>query len=164
MDEAHRQTGAGELDGAASGAPDNAASAPLQTGPDGPTDTGADSAPPTPPFDETLVEELGALIDNGRNYAQAEISFQKTRAMLMAKLVSQWLGLVIVALIMVHIASLALAVGLVIALAPLVTIWGAIAIVLGLLLLTAFLFGRKAYKRAQHLADVFLSEEERGEK
>ena len=164
MDEAHRKTGAGDLDGAASGAPDNAASAPLQTGPDGPTDTGADSAPPTPPFDETLVEELGALIDNGRNYAQAEISFQKTRAMLMAKLVSQWLGLVIVALIMVHIASLALAVGLVIALAPLVTIWGAIAIVLGLLLLTAFLFGRKAYKRAQHLADVFLSEEERGEK
>ena len=58
----------------------------------------------------------------------------------------------------------AVAVGLVIALAPLVTIWGAIAIVLGLLLLTAFLFGRKAYKRARHLAKVFLSEEERGEK
>ena len=164
MDEAHRQTGAGDLDGAASGAPDNAASAPPQTGPDGQTDTEGDSAPPTPPFDETLVEELGALIDNGRNYAQAEISFQKTRAMLMAKLVSQWLGLVIVALIMVHIASLALAIGLVIALAPLVTIWGAIAIVLGLLLLNAFLFGRKAYKRARHLAEVLLSEEERGEK
>lgn len=163
MDEAHRQTGAGDLDGAGSGTPDDAASPAPQTGPNGPSDTAADTAPPTPPFDETLVEELGALLDNGRNYAQAEISFQKTRALLMAKLVSQWLGLVIIALIMVHIASLALAVGLVIALAPLVTIWGAIAIVLGLLLVTAFFFGRKAYKRARHLAEVFLSDKERDE-
>lgn len=106
-------------------------------------------------FDETLFEETSALIDDGRNYVEAEIAFQKIRAKLAGRLAGASLGLVVLALILLHIALLALAVGLVIALAPLVTIWGAILIVVGALLLAVGLLGWMAMKRAEKLGALF---------
>ncbi|MAY19309.1 MAG: hypothetical protein CL955_01650 [Erythrobacteraceae bacterium] len=150
MEDAHRQPGALPVDDAA-------------------PDTSADS-PPSPPDDladintfdeeevdrdESLLDEVGALIDDGRTYAQAEIAFQKTRAKLTGRLLGVSLAYVAVALILLHIAFLALAVGLVIALAPLVTIWGAIGIVVGGMLLLVALLCWLAYKRAAKLGDIF---------
>ncbi|BDI61062.1 hypothetical protein MACH05_16220 [Qipengyuania nanhaisediminis] len=109
--------------------------------------------------DEGLVEEIGHVIDDARNYAQAEIAFQKTRAALAGRTVGIAAGFVILALILLHIALLALAVGLVIALAPLVSIWGAIAIVVGaLLVLTGYLL-LKARARARKLAGLFAKDQ-----
>jgi hypothetical protein len=85
--------------------------------------------------DEGLIEELGAVIDDARLYATAELAFQKTRAKLLGRNVGVAAGAIVLALILLHIALIAMAVGLVIALAPLVGIWGAIAIVVGAMLL-----------------------------
>ena len=130
-----------------------------------PTDAGpSDPAPPPPPrFDESLVEEAAALIDNTRTYAQAELGFQKTRARLAGKSVGLALVLAIIALILLHIAFLALAVGLVMALAPLMTIWGAIGIVFGGLLFLVALLVWLTIKRGKTLAAMFAADEKSSE-
>jgi hypothetical protein len=81
-----------------------------------------------------LRDDLSALVEDARTYAEAEIAFQKTRAGLAGKAAGRALGLLVLALVLLHIALIALAVGAVIALAPLVSIWGAIAIVVGVML------------------------------
>lgn len=83
----------------------------------------------------TLRDDVTALVDDARTYAEAEIAFQKTRAGLAGKTAGRALALLVLAVVLLHIALIALAVGAVIALAPLVTIWGAIAIVVGVLLI-----------------------------
>ena len=143
MDDAHRHPGAQQADDAAPDLSTDASALP----PDFPSDDDD--------YDESLIEELGALIDDGRTYAQAEIAFQKTRGKLAGRLVGVSLALVVIAVILLHIALLALAVGLVIALAPLVTSWGAVAIVVGGLLLLVALLGWMAFKRASKLGDLF---------
>lgn len=82
-----------------------------------------------------LRDDLSALVDDARTYAETEIIFQKTRAGLAGKAAARALLLLVLAGVLLHIALIALAVGAVIALAPLVTIWGAIAIVVGMLLI-----------------------------
>ena len=122
------------------------------------TDASSDQTPePSQPSDESLREELAALIDNGRNYAQAEIAFQKTRAALAGRSIGIAAAAAIVAIILLHIAFLALAVGLVMALEPLVTIWGAIGIVFGGLLLLVALLGWIALKNGKKLGYLFSS-------
>jgi len=112
-----------------------------------------------PPFgDESVTEELAALIDNGRTYAAAELAFQKTRAALAGRSIGIAVVCAIVAIILLHIAFLALAVGLVMALAPLVTIWGAIGIVFGGLLLLVAVLGWIALKNGQKLGRLFSSD------
>lgn len=143
MDDAERHPGAGHADDAA---PDPAGDIEAPQSGDG-------------EIEDTLIEEASAIIDDARTYAEAEIAFQKTRAKLAGRLVGASAGLVIVALILLHIALLALAVGLVIALEPVVTIWGAIAIVVGGLLLITGLLGWMAMKRAKKLSALFSSSE-----
>lgn len=81
-----------------------------------------------------LKDDVAALVEDARTYAAAEIAFQKTRAGLAGKTAARALVFLVLALVLLNLALIALAVGAVIALAPLVTIWGAIAIVVGLLL------------------------------
>jgi hypothetical protein len=114
----------------------------------------------TPQIDPSLMEEAGALIDNARTYAEAELGFQKTRAAFAGRLVGVSLGLVVVALILLHIAFLALAVGLVLAFETVVGIWSAIGIVFGGLLLVVALLGWGAFSRVQKLASLFSSSDE----
>ncbi|WP_299192448.1 phage holin family protein [uncultured Erythrobacter sp.] len=128
--------------------------------PDLPSDGPAQHTDPETEFEEGLFEEVSTLIDDGRNYAEAELAFQKTRAKLAGRSVGVAALAIALALILLHIAFLALAVGLVIALAPLVTIWGAIAIVVGGLLLLVVLLGRTAYKRAKTLSGLFSKPED----
>jgi fatty acid desaturase len=82
-----------------------------------------------------LRDDVTALIDDARTYAEAELAFQKIRAGLAGKRGGRALVLLVLALVLLNLALIALAVGAVIALAPLVTIWGAIAIVVGVLLI-----------------------------
>lgn len=109
-------------------------------------------------FDGTLIEEIGALIDDGRTYAAAEIAFQKARAKFTGRTVGIALVQLVLAVILLHIAFLALAVGLVIALAPLVTVWGAIGIVFGGLLLIVAILVMLAVKRGKRLGAYFSSD------
>lgn len=113
-----------------------------------------------PEYDETLGDEIATLIDDSRNYAAAEVQFQKTRA----KLAGRHAGIaglaLAIALVTFHIALLALAVGLVIALAPLVTIWGAVAIVVGGLLAVTAILANMALKRGRKLRALYSQREE----
>lgn len=113
-----------------------------------------------PQIDPSLMDEASALIDNARTYAEAELGFQKTRAAFAGRLVGVSLGLIVVALILLHIAFLALAVGLVLAFEPVVGIWGSIGLVFGGLLLVVALLGWGAFTRARKLASLFSSPEE----
>ena len=110
------------------------------------------------PYDESLTEEIAALIDDGRTYAQAELTFRKTQASLAGQKVGVIAGLGVLAIILLHLTFIALAVGMVIALEPLVTIWGAIAIVVGVLLLGVIALGLKLRSTAKSLADLFKDE------
>jgi len=118
---------------------------------------------PEPQFEETLIEEISNLANDGVAYVQAETAFQKTRATLAGKSAGMATAYLVVALVTFHIALLALAVGLVIALTPLITVWGAIVVVVGaLLLLTAWL-AFKAKKLADRISALFKSNDERGQ-
>nr|WP_298927679.1 phage holin family protein [uncultured Erythrobacter sp.] len=121
----------------------------------------ADTAPPDT-IDESIADEIAALIDDGRTYAEAEIAFQKTRAGIAGKSIGFSVAYVVVAIISLHIAVLALAVGMVMALEPLVTIWGAIAIVVGVLLLGTILLVLKAKGHAERLGLMFGSSNKDG--
>jgi len=114
----------------------------------------------SPAYDESVIEELGAVIDDAKLYATAELAFQKTRAKILGKSVGIAAAAVILALILLHISFIALAVGLVMALEPLVTIWGAIAIVVGVMLLCVGLLGYIAFSKGLLIAEMFASKEE----
>ncbi|MEM6828732.1 MAG: hypothetical protein AAF553_12370 [Pseudomonadota bacterium] len=117
---------------------------------------------PSPHYDESITEEVGALLEDAQLYATAELAFQKTRAKLVGKNVGIAAGAIIVAILLLNIALIALAVGFVIALAPLVTIWGAIALVVGALLAGVALLGAIAMKRGQMIGEMFATEKAPG--
>jgi hypothetical protein len=102
-----------------------------------------------------LRDEVTALVEDACTYAEAELAFQKTRASLAGKHGARALGMLVLALVLLHIALIALAVGAVIALAPLVTIWGAIAIVVGVMLVGVALLVRAAQSDGKLLGAMF---------
>lgn len=106
-----------------------------------------------------LREDVTALVEDARNYAEAELAFQKTRAALAGKHGARALVMLVLALVLLHIALIALAVGAVIALAPLVTIWGAIAVVVGVMLLGVALLVRAALGDGKMLSAMFASDD-----
>ena len=124
------------------------------------TDDQSDPAPPHPAYDESILEELGTLIDDAGLYVTAELAFQKTRAKLACKNLGIAAAAIILAIILLHIALIALAVGIVIALEPLVTIWGAIAIVVGVMLVGVVWLGFIALGRGRLLGELFSGAEQ----
>lgn len=128
-----------------------------------PADTALTPEPADTPEGSTgfsaLRDEVTALVEDARTYAEAEVAFQKTRASLAGKHGARALVMLVLALVLLHIALIALAVGAVIALAPLVTIWGAIAIVVGVMLLGVALLVRAAISDGKLLGAMFGSGE-----
>jgi hypothetical protein len=155
-------TGAGSQPGMGD---DPALDVPADAPPAGTTGGGSpDETPGTPPpensLDDGLFDEVVRVFDDGVTYAQAELGFQKTRAKLAGRAAGMAALYVTIALVLVHIALLALAVGLVIALAPFVTIWGAIAIVVGVILLGAVWLLLKARAKADKITALFTPDAE----
>ncbi|MEW9853947.1 phage holin family protein [Novosphingobium sp. M1R2S20] len=100
--------------------------------------------------ERSLNEDLQQLAQDARAYAEAEFQFQKSRAAYTANSAKSIAVLGIAALVVLFFAAIALVVGLVIALAPLLTAWGSTALVtLGLLGLAGFLLlrAKKRYDR-----------------
>lgn len=117
--------------------------------------SGLDAGPDEASGFAALRDDVAALVDDARTYAEAEIAFQKTRAVLAGKRGGRALVLVVLALVLLHVALIALAVGAVLALAPLVTIWGAIATVVGVLLFGVFLLVRAAASEGKVVSAMF---------
>jgi len=92
----------------------------------------------------SLLGDVEALIDDARTWFDAEIGYQKSRAGFVVGRVKLLIGLGLGALFFAIMALFGLTVGLIIALTPLITAWGATAVVVGLLLIGAGLMVRKA--------------------
>lgn len=111
--------------------------------------------------ERSLNEDLQQLAQEARAYAEAEFQFQKSRAAYSADATKSIAILAVTALVLVFFAMMALVVGLVIALAPLITAWGSTAVVtLGLLALAVVLL-LKAKKRLGRMMAIVGEEKAR---
>ncbi|TMM49836.1 phage holin family protein [Qipengyuania marisflavi] len=114
------------------------------TAPPPPIDLPDDHEPPEQgdgtQFRRSLVDDLLALFDDGKTYAEAELRYQRGRAGFAANRVKYALAYGLAAFGVLHLALIGLTVGLVIALAPLIGGWAATAIVvIGLIALGVML-------------------------
>ena len=107
-----------------------------------------------PVSDRSLLDDIEALVADTKTYFDAEVTYQTTRLSfvidrLKSAAVYGTMGAIIGVVLL-----MAVAVGLIIALAPLVTPWGATAVVAGLLALLLFLSLRKALSSWNSLMDA----------
>ena len=107
------------------------------------------------PASPSLTEEVLDLIEDGRTYAEAEFHYQKTRAAFAADRGKSVALYGLFALGFVHLALIALVVGAVIVLSPLITPLGATAVVTVALLIGAFILVRLAGARAREIGEAF---------
>lgn len=121
---------------------------------DGPTVQMNDSLPEPAfaeapdPADRSLIEDLRLLASDARTLAEAELAYQKSRASVLGGGLGKIAGLGAVAVLLVILAMVAVVVGLVFALTPILTAWGATAVVttgLLLLALTMALWARSSW-------------------
>lgn len=106
-----------------------------------------------------LSDEILALIEDGRTYAEAEFAFQKTRLSYTAQQGKSAALAVLAAFAFLHLALIAMVVGAVIALTPYLTAWGATAAVVGVLLIATLAVLLRARARARDIAEAFADEE-----
>ena len=99
-----------------------------------------------------LGDDLRQLIDDGRALAAAELAWQKSRAAYAGKQAGGIAILGLLAAALAFCALMALIFGLVLALTPLLTAWGAMAAAVGGLLLAALIFGAVAALRVKRVA------------
>jgi Flp pilus assembly protein TadB len=104
--------------------------------------------------DRSLQEDLHKLAEEARAYAEAEFAFQKSRAAYGVSAAKTIVLLLIAAAVVVFFAVMALVVGLVIALAPLITAWGSTALVTLALLGIAFFLLLRAKSRVGALLAI----------
>ena len=116
--------------------------------------TAGEDAPAEAPG-HSLTDDVRALIDDGKTYFEAELQFQKSRAAFVADRGRSGAIYGVAGLLLVHLALVALAIGLIIALTPLITAWGATAVVVGALLAAGVVLGLAAKKRFAGLSSAF---------
>ena len=109
--------------------------------------------PPTPADEDgerdlrSLRDDVEALIEDGKTYLETELVYQKTRAAFVADRAKGALIFGAAAALLGFLALIGLTVGLIIALTPLLTAWGASALVVAVLLLAAVLAARAAGRK-----------------
>ena len=106
-----------------------------------------------------LFDDIEALVDDGRTYLDAEISYQKTRISFVSDRLKKTLVYVVAATVLGLVAAIGLTVGLIIALTPLITAWGATALVVGVLLIIAYILLRRASGTWSSATRVFGSDQ-----
>jgi len=109
----------------------------------------------------SLRDDVEALIEDGKTYLETELVFQKTRAAYVADRAKGAVMYGAIAAFLAVLALIGLAVGLIIALAPLLTAWGSSALVVGVLLIAAFIFVRIASSRWNSLMAAIQGSPER---
>lgn len=109
---------------------------------------------PAPPG-SSLVDDLSALAEDGKTLFEAEIGFQKTRLAFAANRSKSAVLSGLMAVGFLHLALIALVVGAVIALEPYLTAFGATAVVVGILLFSAFLLLLRVRGSARDISEAF---------
>ena len=111
------------------------------------------------PSPASLTDDVSALLEDGKTYAEAELAFQKSRLAYASKLGRSAALLGLFALGFVHLALIALVVGMVIALSPILTPLGATLAVTAVLVLAALTFVLIAKQRIAELTKAFSEDE-----
>ena len=109
----------------------------------------------------SLTDDITALLEDGKTYAEAELQYQKSRAAYSANRLKYALVYGAGAFAIFHMALIGLTVGAVIALAPLVGPWLATLIVVGSLILVGVFLLRKLKSKIDDVRWAF-GEDERG--
>ncbi|KQM17503.1 hypothetical protein ASE49_10710 [Novosphingobium sp. Leaf2] len=104
--------------------------------------------------DMSLMQDLRQLADEAKSLAQAEIAYQKSRASFVGSEARTIVVLMVLAAVMVFFAGIALVVGSVIALVPLLGPWAATACVTLVLLLLAVLGGLSVRARIRRIMTI----------
>lgn len=102
-----------------------------------------------------LSEEIVTLVEDVRTFVQTEIAYRRAMTAFIMDRAKAVVISGIVAAVLVFFAIFALVFGLILGLAPLITPWGATAVVVGLLLLVAIILGRRAAKIVGEILDNF---------
>ena len=110
--------------------------------------------------DPSLMDDVVALFEDGKTYAEAEIAYQKSRASFAANRLKGAIALVFAAFGVFHLALIAAAVGLVIALIPVLGPWGATGVVTLALIIVGVILLRMLKGRIDAIRDAY-SESER---
>ena len=103
----------------------------------------------------SLADDLLALFEDGKTYAEAELAYQKSRAGYTANRLKGALALGLGAFGVLHLALIALTVGVVIALAPLVGPWIATAIVTIALIIAGIIMLMMLKSRIDDIRNAF---------
>ena len=103
----------------------------------------------------SLTDDIFALFDDGKTYVEAEIAFQKSRSSFVANRAKLAAAYGAAAFGVLHLALIALTVGTVIALAPLVGPWIATAIVGGILIILGIVCLRMLKGKIDDIRDAF---------
>ena len=112
----------------------------------------AEASDPAP--QDSLVGDVRQLALDARTLAQAELAYQTSRAKAAGSGIGKIAGLGVLALVLVYFALMALVFGAVLALAPVLTAWGATGVVMLVLVLLAvicLLLARSRWKRLSAL-------------
>lgn len=130
----------------------------------------AESAPAVDPDENSgaaaqrsLYDDIEALFTDARTYLDAELNYQKSRAGFVASRLKVTIACGIAAAFFAVLALIGLTMGLIIALTPLITAWGATAVVVLGILLIAYLLIRRAGKAWRDLTGVMSSSEDASE-
>ena len=108
--------------------------------------------------DASLTEEITSLIEDGKTYAEAELAYQKTRAGFVADRGKSAALYGLFALGFVHLALIALVVGMVLALTPSLGALGATGAVVGALLLGVLILLLRLRAKAREISEAFKDE------
>ena len=103
----------------------------------------------------SLSDDATALFEDGKTYLQAELAYQRSRGSFVANRVKSLAIFAIGALALLHLALIALVVGLVIALIPVVGPWAATGIVVTVLLVGAAILALLLKSRANDIRQAF---------
>ena len=115
-------------------------------------ETGPDEAGGKRPM--ALTTEIENLIAAAKAAFSSEVAFQRARALLASKMVGRIAGLAVLALVLVFFFLMALVVGLLLALAPLLGTWQALGVVVAALVLGMALAAwgaRRAWRRLKRI-------------
>lgn len=108
----------------------------------------------------SFFADFQALAADGRNFLEAEVAFQKTRLAYAGAQGKSALIAIVLALVLAFFAMFALIVGTLLALAPVLTAWGATALVTGVLLIAALLCAISALRNAKRIRQAFRKDDE----
>ena len=88
-------------------------------------------SPGSDPSGDSLFGSIGELIEDGQTLLEAELDYQRKRVSYGLARSKGIVGLILLGLALLFFALMALTVGLLLALAPLLTAWGALGAVFG---------------------------------